>query len=95
MAISTLVHVLNHRFVHHSDWGSDATARFAMRVDASTRRQDEIESALEMSNTTNVHMGLQNTDMAEAEADLMDIGMDDMDMDMDIDMDIDMAAMSV
>ena len=33
MAISTIVHVLNHRFIQHSDWGSDATARIAMRVE--------------------------------------------------------------
>ena len=79
MAISTLVHVLNNRFIQNSKQESDAkhgAAGFAMRIETSTRRLSEIEGALDMSNTANMNMSMSNMAGAEEGLDNMDIDID-------------------
>ena len=90
-AIATLVHVLHQRFIGDDDDGSEEVggsglALAAMRIHGSTRRMDEVEGALEVSNTANVNLdfGAQPEQLDEADVGVMDTmgaldGMGDLD----------------
>ena len=89
-AIATLVHVLHQRFIDDEDEsgevGGSVLALAAMRTHAPTRRMDEVEGALEVSNTGNVKLdfGAHPEQRDEADVGAMDAigamdGMDDLD----------------
>jgi hypothetical protein len=90
-AIATLTHVLHQRFIddetdESGEVGGSVLALAAMRIHGSARRMNEVEGALEVSNTGNVKLdfGAHPEQLDEADVGAMDAmgamdGMDDLD----------------